>query len=119
MGSPDPSAARQPGEPQGGVPTSTDATLDPTGGQFVNGTRWRIEIFVDVDPQALQGTTALVLHPQESQQYNLDLGPHRVIAHAFADTQFGTRTVGQYDRTIQVDPRGSGWTLRFTEASFR
>jgi hypothetical protein len=42
-----------------------------------------------------------------------------VVAKALVDTQFGTRTVGRYDRTIQVDPRGSGWTLRFTEADFR
>ncbi|MEE9523017.1 MAG: glycine zipper domain-containing protein [candidate division NC10 bacterium] len=118
-GSPQPGAASQPGHWQNGVTTPTSATVDPTGGQLVNGTRWRVEVFVDADPQGLQATSPIVLHPQESRQHNLDLGPHRVIATASVDTQFGTRTIGRYDRTIQVDPRGSGWTLRFTEASFR
>lgn len=113
QGPPQPSVGNQPGPPGGA------GTVDPTGGQFVNDTRWRLEVFVDTDPQGLQGASAIVLRPQESHPYNLDLGPHRVIAKAMVDTQFGTRTVGQYDRTIQVDPRSSGWTLRFTETSFR
>ncbi len=106
-------------QPQTGLPTPTSATVDPTAGQFVNATRWRIEVFVDADPQALQSASSFQLNPQESRQHSLDLGPHRVIAKATVDTQFGPRTVGRYDRTIQVDPRGSGWTLRFTESSFR
>ncbi len=118
-GSPQPGAARPPVQQPGGVTSPTTVPVDPTGGQFVNGTRWRVEVFVDADPIALQSATPIVLSPQESRQYNLDLGPHRVIAHAMVDTQFGTRTVGRYDRTIQVDPRGSGWTLQFTETSFR
>lgn len=106
-------------QPQTGYPTPTTVTADPTAGQFVNATRWRLEVIVDADPQALQSTSSLQLNPQESRQHSLDLGPHRVIATAMVDTQFGPRTVGRYDRTIQVDPRGSGWTLRFTEDSFR
>jgi hypothetical protein len=94
-------------------------TVDPTSGQLLNSTRWRLEVFFDTDPQAGPGGTAILLNPQGSRQYSLDLGPHRVMARALVDTQFGTRTVGHYDRTIQVDPRGSGWTLRFTEADFR
>ena len=105
--------------PQAGYPTATAQTIDPTSGQFLNSTRWRLEVFVDTDPQATPSATAILLSPQESRQYSLDLGPHRVVARALVDTQFGTRTVGRYDRTIQVDPRGSGWTLRFTEADFR
>lgn len=95
------------------------STPDPTIGQFVNGTRWRIEVFVDGNPEALESSSAILLNPQEARQHNLDLGPHRVIARAYADTQFGTRMVGKYDRTIQVDPRGTGWTLRFGEGDFR
>lgn len=116
--SPSPEAASPPIEQHGGIASPT-TTIDPTGGQFLNGTRWRLEVFVDADPQALREASPIVLQPQESRQYNLDLGPHRVIAHAMVETQFGTRTVGRYDRTIQVDPRGSGWTLQFTETSFR
>ena len=105
--------------PQAGYPTATGPTIDPTSGQFLNSTRWRLEVFVDTDPQVTPGGTTILLNPQESRQYSLDLGPHRVVAKALVDTQFGTRTVGRYDRTIQVDPRSSGWTLRFTEADFR
>jgi hypothetical protein len=93
--------------------------MDPTSGQFLNSTRWRLEVFVDTDPQVTPSGTPILLNPQESRQYSLDLGPHRVTARALVDTQFGPRTVGRYDRTIQVDPRGSGWTLRFTESDFR
>jgi hypothetical protein len=111
--------ASTPAPTQAGYPTATGPTIDPTAGQFLNSTRWRLEIFVDADPQGTPGGTPILLSPQESRQYSLDLGPHRVVAKALVDTQFGTRTVGRYDRTIQVDPRGSGWTLRFTEADFR
>ncbi len=112
-------APTQPAYPQADLPTPTSATVDPTAGQLVNATRWRLEVFVDVDPQTLQNAASIHLNPQESRQHNLDLGSHRVIAKAIADTQFGPRIVGRYDRSIQVDPRGSGWTLRFTETSFR
>ncbi len=95
------------------------STADPTIGQFVNGTRWRLEVFVDGNPEALEPSSAIRLNPQEARQHNLDLGPHRVIAQAYVETQFGTRMVGKYDRTIQVDPRGTGWTLRFGENDFR
>ncbi len=108
-----------PTQPQAGYPTAAAPTVDPTSGQLLNGTRWRLEVFVDADPQVTPSGTAILLNPQESRQYSLDLGPHRVVARALVDTQFGTRTVGHYDRTIQVDPRGSGWALRFTEADFR
>lgn len=112
---PQPTAPGQPSY-QVGHPSPT---TDPTVGQFVNGTRWRIEVFVDGNPDALESSSAILLNPQESRQHNLDLGPHRVIARAYVDTQFGTRMVGKYDRTIQVDPRGNGWTLRFGENDFR
>jgi len=92
--------------------------LGPTTGQFVNGTRWRVEVFVDADPQALQSTPGIVLNPQETRQHSLDFAPHRVIAWAYVDTQFGTRTVGWYDRTLLVDPYATKWTLQFSEADF-
>jgi hypothetical protein len=50
---------------------------------------------------------------------NLDIGTHRIFAQAFVETQFGTRPVGQLDRTITIDPRGAGWSLRMSEADFR
>ncbi|MFQ5882415.1 MAG: glycine zipper domain-containing protein [Candidatus Methylomirabilales bacterium] len=118
--SPQPGVSTQPVQPQASVATPTTSTVDPTVGQFVNGTRWRLKVFVDADPKAVETASAIVLNPQESRRHNLDLGRrHRIIAQASVDTQFGTRTVGQYDRTIQVDPRGRGWTLRFNEADFR
>ncbi len=119
VGSTQSSASTHPGQPQGRMATPTTATADPTVGQFVNGTRWRIKVFVDANSKAVEAASATVLNPQEARQHNLDLGSHRIIAQAYVDTQLGTRTVGRYERTIQVDPRGSGWTLRFTEADFR
>ena len=117
--SPQAAAVTQPVQPQATVATPTTATVDPTRGQFVNGTRWRLAVFVDANGTAVQNGGGITLNPQETRQYNLDLGSHRVVARAFVDTQLGTRTVGRYDRTIQVDPRGSGWNLRFNEADFR
>ncbi len=111
-------AAPQSVQPQGGITTPTTITADPTRGQFVNGTRWRLEVFVDSDPVTLQNARGVTLNPQETREHSLDFGAHRVIARAYVDTQFGTRTVGRYDRTLKVDPRGSGWTLRFTEGDF-
>ncbi|MFQ5802171.1 MAG: glycine zipper domain-containing protein [Candidatus Methylomirabilales bacterium] len=113
------SAAHQSVQPQANVGIPTTVTVDPTRGQFVNGTQWRLEVFIDADPQAVQNGGGIALNPQETRQHSMDLGAHRVIARAHVDTQFGTRTVGRYDRTIQVDPRASGWTLRFSEADFR
>lgn len=92
--------------------------LGPTTGQFVNGTRWRVEVFVDADPQAMQSRPGIVLNPQETRQHSLNYTAHRVIAWAYVDTQFGTRTVGWYDRTLLVDPYATKWTLQFNEADF-
>ena len=116
---PEPMPAAEAEQPTAGTFNPNAATIDPTEGKFVNGTRWRVEIFVDTNPQDLESAASILLNPQESHPQNLDLGPHRITARAYVDTQFGTRTVGQYDRTVQVDPRGSGWTLLFTEGDFR
>ena len=90
----------------------------PTTGQFINDTRWRVEVFIDADPQAPPSTPGIVLNPQETREHSLNFAPHRVIAWAYVDTQFGTRTVGWYDRTLMVEPYATKWTLRFSEADF-
>ncbi len=118
-GSPRAYQSTKPVQPQATGGTPTVVTVDPTRGQFVNGTRWRLEVSIDADSQAVQNGGGIGLNPQETRQHSLDLGAHRVIARAYVDTQFGTRSVGSYDRTIQIDPRGNGWILRFTEADFR
>lgn len=118
-GSPQPTVATPRSHPQASVATATAATADPTVGQFVNGTRWRLRVFVDANSNVVETASAITLNPQESRQHNLDLGPHRIIAQAFVDTQFGTRAVGRSEQTIEVDSRGSGWTLRFHESDFR
>lgn len=115
----EPAAPQAPTQSTAGTLNPNAATIDPTIGKLLNSTRWRLEVFLDGEPQDLEGAAGIVLGPQESQQQNLDFGPHRIIARAYVDTQFGTRMVGRYDRTIQVDPRGSGWTLHFTEGDFR
>lgn len=95
------------------------SNTDPTVGELINQTRWRVEVFIDRDPDSLGAAPSITLSPKEARPSHIDLGPHRVIALAFVDTQFGTRLVGQYDRSIQVNPRGGGWSLRFTEEVFR
>jgi len=92
---------------------------DPTRGEIVNATRWRIKVYIDVDPGRMDGASSLSLGPQESVPANLDIGAHRIVAQAFVDTQFGQRLVGKYDRTITVDPRASGWTVRLGDNDFR
>jgi hypothetical protein len=110
--------------PPGGVlapspAPSQVAVADPTRGQLVNATRWRLSVYVNVPPEQQHGPATFTLNPQESVPANLDIGQHRITAAAFVDTQFGPRQVGRYDRTIQIDPRGSGWSLRLAEIDFQ
>lgn len=104
-------------------PTTTQAVAapntDPTVGTLINETRWRLEVFIDAEPNSLGTAPSITLNSRDTRPAHLDFGPHRVNALAFVDTQFGTRKAGQYDRTIQIDPRGDGWSLRFTEGVFR
>ncbi len=92
---------------------------DPTRGQFQNGTRWRVQVYIDQDPGSLASAPFITMNPGDVAPQNLDIGVHRVVATAMVDTQFGPRSVGRFDRTIQVDPRGSGWSLNFGESDFR
>lgn len=92
---------------------------DPTRGELVNATKWRVQIYIDADPGHLPPAPTLALNPQERQAANLDIGQHRIIAQAFVDTQFGPRLVGRYDKTIQIDPKSPGWSIRFSESDFR
>jgi hypothetical protein len=92
---------------------------DPTRGQIENATRWRVQVYVDQNPGAPGGAPSLTLNPGDVAPQNLDIGTHRVIAQAFVETQFGTRPVGQFDRSVQVDPRSTGWSLRLSEGDFR
>lgn len=92
---------------------------DPTRGQFENATRWKVQVYIDQDPSRLTSAPFFTLSPNDVVPQNLDIGTHRVIAQAFVETQFGTRPVGRFDRSIQVDPRGAGWSLRFSEGDFR
>lgn len=94
-------------------------TGDPTRGQLENATRWHVQVYVDQDPNRLPQAPFLTLNPGDVVPQNLDIGTHRIIAQAFVETQFGTRPVGRFDRSIQVDPRGSGWSLRLGEGDFR
>ena len=92
---------------------------DPTRGQIENATRWKVQLYIDQDPARLPGAPSTMLNPGDVVPQNLDVGPHRVIAQAFVDTEFGTRSVGRFDRSIQVDARGAGWSLRLGEGDFR
>ncbi|MFQ5658091.1 MAG: glycine zipper domain-containing protein [Candidatus Methylomirabilales bacterium] len=96
-------------------PSTGSTQANPTFGRFVNGTPWRVEVFVDGHGGS---TRPIVLRPGGEQAYSLELGPHRVMARA-VDTSFGQRVVGNFDRTVRIDPRGNGWTLRFNQGDFR
>ncbi|HYB71976.1 MAG TPA: hypothetical protein VED18_01290 [Candidatus Sulfotelmatobacter sp.] len=102
-----------PGPQAAGMPAG-----DPTRGQLQNATPWRVLLFIDQDPNNPSGAQPITLNPNEVKPQNLDIGPHRIMAQASVETQFGPRPVGRLDRTIQVDPRGAGWSLRLGEHDF-
>lgn len=92
---------------------------DPTKGEFVNATSWIVRVYVNPDPSNVEATAPIVVNPNQSVPQSLDIGTYRVIARAYANTQFGERLVGRFDKTIQVDPRRPGWFLKFQENDFR
>ncbi len=85
--------------------------IDPTRGEFINSTGWRLEVYVD-------NGGPLVLSSGQSYVMSLDIGDHQVVAKAYVSTQYGERLAGTYTRNVRVDPRGSGWGLRFDERMF-
>lgn len=102
------------GAGSGYAPSPTHvATVDPTRGEMVNRTGWRLLIYVDDSPEPIW------MEPWGSKPTELDVGPHEIVANAYVDTRFGERRVGTYRRQIHVDPQGSGWSLRFEERMFR
>ena len=102
-------------------PAAGDAAKgDPTKGDFINGTIWLLRVYVNPsDPEDLEKTTPILLQPVEKVPWGLDVGQHRIVARAFAGTQYGERLVGRFDRTIQIDIRRAGWFLEFGEEDFR
>lgn len=103
---------------QGGIVVPGQYLGDPTRGEVANATRWRVAVYIDAAPGQQSSTPTFWLGPQEAQPTSLDIGAHRITAQAFVDTQFGPRLVGRYDKTITVDPRSSGWSLRFGDGDF-
>jgi hypothetical protein len=114
---PGPANGSQPPPP--GLQASGMPAGDPTRGQLRNATPWRVEVYIDQDPNNLSGAPSIILNPNEVIPQNLDIGPHRIMAQASVETQFGPRPVGRLDRMIAVDPRGAGWSLRFAEGDFK
>lgn len=92
---------------------------DPTRGELANATRWRVVVYIDAAPGQQHASPSLWLAPNEERPSSLDIGQHRIMAQAYVDTQFGPRLVGRYDKTVTVDPRSAGWSLRFGEEDFR
>ena len=116
---PPPAYGGTPPPPPPGPQARVVPSGDPTRGQLENATRWRVQVYVDQEPSRLDRAPYLTLNPGDVLPQNLDIGTHRIIAQAFVETQFGTRPVGRFDRSVQVDSRGSGWSLRFSEGDFR
>ena len=104
-------------EPTTAEPTRSVAKIvDPTEGVFINNTGWLVELFVDSSD--VQRTPDLTLNPYERVPETLDIGTHRIYAVAYAQTSRGLRIVGEFNEVIEIDVRGRGWNLTFTEASF-
>jgi hypothetical protein len=104
--------------PAPGIQVPGSFSGDPTAGTFMNGTPWRVQALVDAVP-GQTGGVRFTLGPGQTQAAHLDVGTHRVTAEGWVDTQLGPRLVGRFDRTFEVDVRGSGWTLRFGQEDFR
>jgi hypothetical protein len=114
-----PGAAPPPPPSQASVTVPGQYAADPTRGQFVNGTLYQLKVYVDVDPTREASAPYLIMNPNDVLPANLDVGAHRVVAIATRATQLGPRSVGRYDRQFQVDVRGAGWQLRFSDGDFR
>ncbi len=104
-----PSGAAKPDAPPG----------DPTRGQFSNATTWLVRIYIDPNPDDVEKTRPILVAPAEKVPWDLDVGQYRIIARAYASTQYGERLVGRFDRTVQIDVRRAGWLLEFGEEDFR
>lgn len=115
-------AAPRPAGAEGAAPSTAVASRpagDPTKGEFINATQWVVRVYVNPDPNNLEATTPIVLSPNATVPFNLDLGTYRIVAGAHVKTQFGERSVGRFDRTVQIDPRRTGWFIKFQESDFR
>ncbi|MFQ5882384.1 MAG: glycine zipper domain-containing protein [Candidatus Methylomirabilales bacterium] len=113
-----PGATAYPQQPAG-ISVPGQYLGDPTRGELANATRWRVAVYIDADPGHQNSRPSVWLGPNEAQPANLDIGQHRIVARAFVDTQFGPRLVGRYNKTVAVDPRSTGWSLRLGEGDFR
>jgi len=106
---------------QAAVQVPGQYSADPTQGVLMNATRWRVDVYIDPrdpgNPKSAQ--TQYAMNPQEQVGAALRVGQHRIIAEAFVSTQFGQELVGKYDKTLYIDPRGSGWSIRFSDGDFR
>lgn len=109
---PPPQAYQEPPHQYQPGPQAYAAQPDPTKGEFINNTRWRLEVYVD------DAEDPLFLAARQSYPVDLDIGNHRIVARAYVATQFGERLVGAYDHTVYIDPKSSGWGLRFDESMF-
>jgi hypothetical protein len=117
---PDTPPAAPPTTPRPSTPASSPAPGDPTKGAFVNGTTWLVRVYIDpADPENLETATPILLRPVARVPWDLDAGQYRIVARAFAETQYGERLVGRFDQTIQIDIRRAGWFLEFGEEDFR
>jgi len=75
-----------------------------------------VEVFVDSTD--VQGTPDVTLNPYERVPETLDVGAHRIYAVAYVHTSRGLRIVGEFDEVVDIDVRGRGWNVTFTEGSF-
>lgn len=106
--------------PERAGPAPATSGADPTKGELINATAWLVRVWVDPeDPTEPKAAEAILLKPREKAAHNLDVGTYRIVATAYAATQFGERLVGRFDRTIEVEARRPGWFLKFSDTEFR
>ena len=114
-----PSAPASPPAPTGSSPPGAakpDASPgDPSKGQFSNATTWLVRIYIDPDPDDVEKTRPILVSPAEKVPWDLDVGQYRIIARAYASTQYGERLVGRStgrSRSTFAEPDGFSSSVR-------
>lgn len=85
---------------------------------LVNGTRWSLSIYLNIEPGAPGKGPFTILRPGESRQVALMAGQHSLVAHPTGAPP-GTLPAVRWVRQIEIDPRVRSFKLQFHETDFR
>ncbi len=84
---------------------------------LVNGTRWSLSIYLNVEPGTPGKGPFTILRPGERRQVALVAGRHSLEAHPTGAPP-GTLPPVRWSRQMEIDARVRSFTLRFHEADF-